>query len=65
MAGANTLLPIDIGMIKTMLSLRPELSKQSILSYFTRPGRDLNHRLIAEIAGGRWPNAPSPRRSRP
>lgn len=58
MAGAHTLLPIEIGMIKTMLSLRPELSKQAILSYFTRPGRDLNHRLIAEIAGGRWPNVP-------
>lgn len=65
MAGAHTLLPIEIGMIKTMLSFRLELSKQAILSYFTRPGRDLNHRLIAEIAGGRWPNVPPPRYSRP
>lgn len=43
-------------MIKTMLALRPKLSNQAILSYFTRPGRDLNHRLIGEIAGGAWPD---------
>ncbi|MCU6453429.1 MBL fold metallo-hydrolase [Sphingomonas sp. A2-49] len=46
-------------MIKTMLAFRPELSKQAVLSYFTRPGRDLNHRLIAEIAGGRWSHIPA------
>lgn len=56
MTGARSLTPAEIGIIKTMLSMFPSLSKQAILSYFTRPGRDLNHRLIAEIQGGRWPN---------
>lgn len=43
-------------MIKTMLALRPQLSNQEILSYFTRPDRDLNHRLIGQIADGAWPD---------
>lgn len=42
-------------MIKTMLSIKPKLNDQVILSYFTRPGRDLNHRLIGEIKNGRFP----------
>lgn len=56
MAGAHTLTEAEIGIIKTMLRMFPNFSKQAILSYFTRPGRDLNHRLIAEIQSGRWPN---------
>ncbi|WP_242187104.1 hypothetical protein [Sphingomonas sp. CARO-RG-8B-R24-01] len=61
MAGADTLRSVEIAMIKTMLALRPELTKQAILSYFTRPGRDLNHRLISQIANGLWPEiAPAP-----
>lgn len=58
MAGARALTDVEIGMIKTMLSLYPGLNKQAILAYFTRPGRDLNHRLIKEIADGRWANIP-------
>jgi hypothetical protein len=46
-------------MIKTMLGLHPMLSKQAILAYFTRPGRDLNHRLISQIANGFWPEVPA------
>ena len=39
-------------MIKTMLTLRPALSQQAILSYFTRPGRDINHARIIDIVNG-------------
>lgn len=42
----------EVSMIKTMLSLRPGLSDQEILSYFTRPGRDINHARIGEIKRG-------------
>jgi beta-lactamase superfamily II metal-dependent hydrolase len=56
MAGVHTLNSAEIGMIKTMLTLSPRLSNQAILAYFTRPGRDLNHRLIAEIAAASYPS---------
>ena len=39
-------------MIKGMLAIKPALTHQMILSHFTRPGRDLNHRVISEIAHG-------------
>ncbi|WP_134095427.1 hypothetical protein [Novosphingobium sp. PhB55] len=39
-------------MIKGMLMLEPQPTDQSILAYFTRPGRDLNHARIAEIRNG-------------
>lgn len=35
-----------------MLATYPMLSNQAILSYFSRPGRDINHRVIAEIKSG-------------
>lgn len=40
-------------MIKGMLAIKPTLTRQMILSYFTRPGRDINHRVISEIASGK------------
>lgn len=61
MSGASTVDDGEKALIKTMLGLVPPLSKQAILSYFTRPGRDLNHRLISEIADGKWPEvSPAP-----
>lgn len=63
MAGADTLTIAEVALIKAMLRLFPKMSKQEILSYFTRPGRDINHRLISEIANWRWlhvPPAPLP-----
>ncbi|MBY2988669.1 hypothetical protein HF280_29840 [Rhizobium leguminosarum] len=35
-----------------MLNLNPQPTNQAILAYFTRPDRDLNHRLIAQIRDG-------------
>lgn len=52
MASTKSLTTAEISLIKGMLQLRPKLSKQAILSYFTRPGRDLNHRIISEIETG-------------
>ncbi|MEH3117062.1 MAG: hypothetical protein PGN25_05470 [Methylorubrum populi] len=52
MSSAASLTDSDIGLIMGMISTYPELSNQEILSYFTRPGRDINHRVIAEIRGG-------------
>lgn len=61
MAAAHTLQDAEIGIIKTMLQMFPRQSDQAILAYFTRPSRDLNHRLIAEIRHGRWPHiGPAP-----
>ena len=42
----------EVSIIKAMLTLRPELTNQEVLSYFTRPGRDINHARIGEIKGG-------------
>ena len=35
-----------------MIVYRPTLTNQQILAYFTRPGRDINHRVIGVIRGG-------------
>lgn len=52
MVSAASLSDEDIKIIKAMLRTRPKLSYQAILSYFTWPGRDVNHRVIGEIANG-------------
>lgn len=60
MGAANNLSAAEVGLIKAMLGLRPRPSNQTILSYFTKPLRDINHRVIAEIDGGwRWPGEPA------
>ena len=51
MAGRYTLEHWEIALIKTMLNER-RYTKQHILSYFTRPGRDLNHTVITAIETG-------------
>lgn len=53
MVSASYLSLAEIRLIKRMLLFRPRPTNQSILAYFTRPGRDLNHRIIAEIEGWR------------
>jgi hypothetical protein len=59
MGAASELAVAEVRLIKAMLGLRPKLSMQAILAYFTRPGRDINHRVIAEIAGSSsWPSEP-------
>lgn len=58
MAGARTLTTAEVRMIKALLA-RPRFSKQKVLSYFTRPDRHLNSRLMTEIASGqRWASEP-------
>ncbi|WP_197728587.1 MULTISPECIES: hypothetical protein [Rhizobium] len=52
MASANTLSAAEVSFIKGMLSLNPRPTDQKILAYFTRPDRDLNHRLIGQIRKG-------------
>jgi len=52
LAGLASLSDAEIALIKGMAQVRPRLSYQAILSYFTRPGRDINHRLIPLIVGG-------------
>lgn len=60
MVSALTLTLSEIRLIKGMLLLEPRPDDQVILSYFTRPGRDLNHRVIAEIKhGSRWDDVPA------
>ena len=41
-------------MIRGMLAHRPDLTGQQILAYFSRPGRDINSRVIGEIRTWRW-----------
>ncbi|MHB8283219.1 MAG: hypothetical protein ACYDD1_00930 [Caulobacteraceae bacterium] len=61
MASASTLTTDEISLIKGMLALRPRPTNQAIMAHFSRPGRDLNHRIIAEVRGGRWPGVtPAP-----
>lgn len=48
----NSLDPKEVSIIKRMLILQPALNNQEILSYFTRPGHDINHARISEIKGG-------------
>ncbi|MBA8821850.1 hypothetical protein FHW00_004209 [Ochrobactrum sp. P6BSIII] len=52
MASAKTLSSVEIAIIKGMLNLTPRPTNQAILAHFTRPDRDLNHRLIAQIRDG-------------
>ncbi|MDP9838640.1 hypothetical protein J2T09_003412 [Neorhizobium huautlense] len=52
MASAKTLSIAEIAIIKGMLNLDPQPTNQAILAHFTRPDRDLNHRLIAQIRDG-------------
>lgn len=52
MSSASTLTDREIRLIRGMLSLDPIPSNQAILAHFSRPGRDLNHRVIAEIKSG-------------
>lgn len=52
MSSAKTLSIAEIAIIKGMLNLAPRPTNQAILAYFTRPDRDLNHRLIAHIRDG-------------
>jgi hypothetical protein len=59
MAPASAISKSEVSLIRSMLRLHPKLSNQAILSYFTKPGRDINHRVIAEIAGG-WLHSTEP-----
>lgn len=52
MASANLLSDDELTFIKGMLDLQPQPFDQVILSYFSRPGRDINHRVIREIRHG-------------
>ncbi|MBD3574024.1 hypothetical protein EJ082_13730 [Brevundimonas diminuta] len=36
----------------TSADLRPQPADQVILSYFSRPGRDINHRVVKEVRVG-------------
>jgi len=49
MVSANSLSTAEIQLIKGMLNLTPRLKDQQVLAYFSRPHRDLNHRLIGQI----------------
>lgn len=46
---ASTLSSSEIRLIRGMKHVYPKLSMQAVLSYFTKPERDINHRVIAEI----------------
>lgn len=60
MAGARTLTTAEVRMIKALLNRRPRFSKQKVLSHFTRPDRDLNSRLMTQIANEElWPTEPA------
>lgn len=52
MSSVRTLSDQEIGLIQGMIARRPRLSNQAILVYFSRPGRDINHRVIGEIRSG-------------
>ncbi len=52
MASADTLSEDELSFIKAMLDLRPQPADQVILSYFSRPGRDINHRVVKEVRVG-------------
>jgi hypothetical protein len=47
-----TLTSDEAALIRGMLAHRPQLSNQQILAYFSRPGRDINHRVIGDFRGG-------------
>jgi hypothetical protein len=50
----------EVRLIKGMLALVPPPAFQEVLAYFTWPGREINHRVISEIAGGhRWSSEPA------
>lgn len=52
LSSANTLSDGEVSLILGMLKLSPRPTNQAILSYFSVPGRDINHRVIAEIENG-------------
>lgn len=57
MSSAKTLIDAEVALIRGMAAIKPRMTNQAILAYFTRPGRDINHRAIAQIAQGwGWPN---------
>ncbi len=58
LVSARFLSTAEIRLIKGMLLLKPALTYQQVLSYFTRPGRDINHRVIAEIHYGSFAAIP-------
>lgn len=60
MARASTLTSAEVRLIKAMLLLTPKPNDQVILSYFTRPDRDLNHRVISQINAGHLWGAETP-----
>lgn len=51
-SSVRTLSDREIGLIRGMIAHRPRLSNQAILVYFSRPGRDINHRVIGDIRRG-------------
>jgi hypothetical protein len=53
MSSASSLSDAEVSLILGMLDPWAPPTNQAILSYFTRPGRDINHRVIAEIENGR------------
>lgn len=56
MSGAEALTRAEVRLIKAMLRLIPKPSNQAILSHFSWPGRDINHRVIGEFDRGlHWP----------
>ncbi|GGL29154.1 hypothetical protein [Caulobacter rhizosphaerae] len=59
MASGYSLSDFEIRLIKAMRTYT-RMNLQQILAYFTRPGRDINHRLIAQIAAGHWRSDLSP-----
>lgn len=57
MTSAWSLTTVEFGLIRGMLARRPRMTDQSILAYFTRPGRDINHSVIGAIRRGWNPQA--------
>ena len=52
MSSVHTLTDHEFGLIRGMVAHRPSLTNQAILAYISRPGRDINHRVIGAIRGG-------------
>ncbi len=49
---SNTLTQREVALVKAMIS-KGELNDQAIQSYFTRPGRTVNHARILEVRAGK------------
>lgn len=52
MSSAYSLSAEEFGLIRGMDPIRPRMTDQAILAYFTRPGRDINHTVIGAIRRG-------------